>query len=158
MDCSTRGFPALHHLPKSAQVHVHCIGDAIHPFHPLSASSSAFNLSQQQGLFQWLDSSHQVTNVLGHIISSFFPWWVTSRIPSGMLVKKKKKTKPSIFMYTHLLCTFLIWSIYSTQFSCNEIHNTLYCKFHTTNWFSLSAFTDFLLNSHILSQPVVAAD
>ena len=55
MDCSTPGLPVPHHLPEFAQVHVHCISDAIQPFHPLMPSSpSALNLSQHQGLFQWV--------------------------------------------------------------------------------------------------------
>ena len=53
MDCSTAGLPVPHHLPEFAQVHVHCINDAIQPSHPLMPSSpSALNLSQHQGLFQ----------------------------------------------------------------------------------------------------------
>ena len=53
MDCSTPGLPVPHHLPELAQVHVHFIGDAIQPSHPLMLSSaSALNLSQHQGLFQ----------------------------------------------------------------------------------------------------------
>ena len=56
MDCSMPGFPVLHYLLKFAQIHVHCISDAIQPSHPLLPSSpSAFNLSQHQGLFQWVD-------------------------------------------------------------------------------------------------------
>ena len=52
MDCSTLGFPALHHLLELAQTHVHCIGDAIQPSLPLlSISPPALNLSQHQGLF-----------------------------------------------------------------------------------------------------------
>ena len=46
-DCSTLGFPVLHHLPELAQTHVHWVGDAIQPSHPLlSPSPPAFNLSQ----------------------------------------------------------------------------------------------------------------
>ena len=53
MDCSKLGLPVPHHLPELAQVHVHCIGDAIQPSHPLSPPSPfALNLSQHQGLFQ----------------------------------------------------------------------------------------------------------
>ena len=53
MDCCTPGFPAPHNLLKFAQVHVHCIGDAIQHPHPLiPASPSALNLSQYQELFQ----------------------------------------------------------------------------------------------------------
>ena len=53
MDCSTPGFPVYHQLLELTQTHVHCIGDAIQPCHPLlSPSPPAFNLSQHQGLFQ----------------------------------------------------------------------------------------------------------
>ena len=54
MDCSTPGLPVPHHLPKFAQVHIHCIIDAIQPSHPLTPSSSALSLSQHQGLFKWI--------------------------------------------------------------------------------------------------------
>jgi len=66
MDYSTPlGFPALHYLPEFGQTHVHWVGDAIQPSHPWSPPSPpAFNLSQHQGLFQWISSSHQVAKVL----------------------------------------------------------------------------------------------
>ena len=52
MDCSTPGFPVLHHLPELAQTHANRVGDAIQPSHPLSSPSPpAFNLSQNHGLF-----------------------------------------------------------------------------------------------------------
>ena len=61
MDCSKPGFPLLYHLPELAQANVHWVSDAIQPSHPLfSLSPLAFNLSQHQGLFQWVSSSHQV--------------------------------------------------------------------------------------------------
>ena len=61
MDYSTSGFHAHHQLPELAQNHVHQVGDAIQPSHPLSSPSPpAFNLSQHQGLFQRVSSSHQV--------------------------------------------------------------------------------------------------
>ena len=63
--CSTLGFPLLHYLPEFTQAHVHWFGDAIQPSHPLSSPSPpAFNLSQHQGLFKWVSSSHQVAKVL----------------------------------------------------------------------------------------------
>ena len=53
MDCRMPGFPVLHHLPEFAQTHVHWIGDAIQPSHPLSPPSPpTSSLSQHQGLFQ----------------------------------------------------------------------------------------------------------
>ena len=65
MDCSTPGFPVLHCLLEFPQTHIHWIGDAIQPSHPLSSPSPpAVSLSQHQGLFQWVGCLHQVTEVL----------------------------------------------------------------------------------------------
>ena len=59
------GFPVHHQLLELAQTHVHQVGDTIQPSHPLlSPSPLAFNLTQHQGLFQGISSSHQVANVL----------------------------------------------------------------------------------------------
>ena len=58
IDCSTPGFPVHHQPSEFTQTHVHQLGDAIQPSHPL------FSLSQHQGLFQWVSSSHQVAKVL----------------------------------------------------------------------------------------------
>ena len=61
MDCSTPGFPIYHQLPELSQTHAHWVSDAIQTSHPLSSPSPpAFNLSQHQGLFKWVSSSHQV--------------------------------------------------------------------------------------------------
>ena len=65
MNHSTPGLPVHHQLPESTQTHVHQIGDAIQPSHPLcSPSPPAFNLFQHQGLFHRVSSSHQVAKVL----------------------------------------------------------------------------------------------
>ena len=65
-DCSTPGLPVLHYLLKFAQVHVHCIGDARQPSHPLTPSFPfALGLSQHQGLYQEVDCSHRMTKILG---------------------------------------------------------------------------------------------
>ena len=65
MDLSTPGLPVHHKLPEFTQTHVHRVGDAIQPSHPLSSPSPpAPNPSQHQGLFQWVSSSHQVAKVL----------------------------------------------------------------------------------------------
>ena len=64
-DCSTPGLPVHHQLPEFTQTHVHRVSDAIQPSHPLSSPSPpAFNPSQHQGLFQWVNSWHQVAKVL----------------------------------------------------------------------------------------------
>ena len=65
MNRSTPGLPVHHQLPESTQTHVHRVGDAIQPSHPLtSPSPPASNPSQHQGLFQWVNSSPK-SKVLG---------------------------------------------------------------------------------------------
>ena len=65
MNCSTPGLPVHYQLPLFTQTHVHWVGDAIQTSHPLSfPSPPALNLSQHQGLFKWVSSSHQVAKVL----------------------------------------------------------------------------------------------
>ena len=65
MNHSTPGLPVHHKLLEFTQTHAHRVGDAIQPSHPLSSPSSpAPNPSQHQGLFQWVNSSHEVVKVL----------------------------------------------------------------------------------------------
>ena len=70
MDYSTPGLPVHHQLLESTQTHVHWVGDAIQPSHPLSSlSPPTFNLSQHQGLFKWVSSLNQVAEVLSFSFS-----------------------------------------------------------------------------------------
>ena len=81
MDCSTPGLPVLHNLPEFAQTHVHWVSDAIQPSHPLlSPSSLALNLSQHQGLFQSVGSSHQVAKVLVLQLQYLSSQWMKSKV------------------------------------------------------------------------------
>ena len=91
MDCNTPGFPVLHHLPDPAQTHVHWVGDAIQPSHPLSPPSlPTFNFSQHQGLKRQLSqffalSGHSIgastsASVLPLNIQNWFPLGLTSLI------------------------------------------------------------------------------
>ena len=65
MNHSTPGLPVHHQLLEFTQNHVHQISDTIQPSHPLSyPSPSALNPSQHQGLFQWVNISHEVAKVL----------------------------------------------------------------------------------------------
>ena len=114
MHCSTPGFYVLHHLPELAQTHIHWVGDAIQPSHPLlSPYPPAFNLSQHQGFFQRVSSLHQVAKVLElQLQHQFFQWifrinsrarvWtketdsrelcvILSYFASGILLRKKLK-------------------------------------------------------------------
>ena len=62
---STPGLPVHYQLPESTQTHVHWVGDAIQPSHPLlSPSPPAFNLSQCQDLFKWVSSQYQADNFI----------------------------------------------------------------------------------------------
>ena len=82
-DCSTPGFPVHHQLLEFAQTHVHWVGDSILPSHPLSSPSPpAFNLSQDQGLFQWV-CSFSVNQV-------FFWQWVRSFSMSQFFIRWPK--------------------------------------------------------------------
>ena len=65
MNCGTAGLPVHHQLSEFTQTHVHQVGDAIQPSHPLSSPSPpAPNPSQHQGLFQSVNSLHEVAKVL----------------------------------------------------------------------------------------------
>ena len=76
MDCKMAGFPVHHQLLELAQTYAHWGGDAIQSSYPLSSPSLlAFNLSQHQGLFQWISSLHQVVKVLeSHLQHQSFQW------------------------------------------------------------------------------------
>ena len=65
MDCSTPGFPALHHLLEFVQTHAHCAGDAIQPPHPRRPSSnSCLQSFPASGLPQQVGSLHPVPKAL----------------------------------------------------------------------------------------------
>ena len=65
MDHSMPGLPVHHQLPECTQTHIHWVSDTIQPSPPLlSPFPPAFNLSQHQGLFKWVSSSHQVAKVV----------------------------------------------------------------------------------------------
>ena len=76
MNHSTPGLPVHHQLPEFTQTHVHRVSDAIQPSHPLlSPSPPALDLSQHQGLFQWISSLHQVAKVLEFQFQhQYFQW------------------------------------------------------------------------------------
>ena len=106
MDCSTPGLPVHHQLPESTQTHVHWVGDAIQPSHPLSSPSPTFNLSQNQSLqMSWFFTSggqsigvSASASVLPMNIQDWFPlgWtgWISlllkglSRVSSNTTVQK----------------------------------------------------------------------
>ena len=94
MNCSTPGLPVHHQLLESTKTHVHCVGDAIQPSHPLSSlSSPTFNLSQHRDLFKWVSSSYQVAKGLEFQLQHQSFCWVGrtgKRSPKWRWLKDKK--------------------------------------------------------------------
>ena len=106
MNYSTPGFPVPHHLLEFAQVHAHWVGDAIQPSHPLPPYSFAFNLSQHEGLFEWVSSSHQGAKVLQlqasdlpMNIEGWFPLRLTASI--SLLSKGLSRVLSSTTIWKH---------------------------------------------------------
>ena len=85
MACSMPDFPIHHQLLELAQTHVHRIGDAIQPSHPLtSPSPPAFYLSQPQGLLQWVSFSYQVAKVLEFQLQHQSFQWISGLVSFRM--------------------------------------------------------------------------
>ena len=84
---STPGLPVHHQLLEPTQTHVHWVGDAIQPSYPLSSPSPpAPNPSQHQGLFQWVNSSHQVAKVLEfQLRHQSFQWTPRTDLQDGLV-------------------------------------------------------------------------
>ena len=84
MNCIMPGLLVHQQLPGFTQTHVHWVGDAVQPSHPLSSPSPpALSLSKHQGLFKWVSSSHQVTKVLVSASTSVPPVNTQDWSPSG---------------------------------------------------------------------------
>ena len=115
--CSTPGLPVHHQLPEYTQSHAHWVSDAIQPSHPLSSHSPpAFNLSEHQGLFQWVSSSHQVAQVLEFQLQyqDWFPLGWTGWI------SLQSKGLSTVFSNTTVQ---LVVQFFGTQLSLESISN-----------------------------------
>ena len=117
MDCSMPGFPIHHQLPEPTKTHVHGVSDTIQPSHPLSSPSPpAFNLSQHQGLFQWVSSSHRVAKVLEFQLqdqsfqwlfrTDFLPDWLVESPYSPRDIQESSST-PQFKSINYLALSFL---------------------------------------------------
>ena len=120
VDCSRPGFPVLHCLLEFAQTHVHWVGDANQPSHPLSSPSPpVLNLSQHQGLFKWVSSSHQVAKVLEFQlpmnIQGWFPLGLTGLI--SLLSKGLSRVFSSTTIWKHQ-----VFSTQPSSWSNSHIH------------------------------------
>ena len=116
------GLHVHHQLPEFTQTFVHWVSDAIQPSHPLSfPSNPTFNLSQHQGLFKWLSSSHQMAKVLEFQLQhQSFQWifrtyflrldcWISlrskglSRVSSNTIVQKHQFFSAQLSLWSNSL-------------------------------------------------------
>ena len=128
MNCSTPGFPVLHYLPEVVQTHGHWVHDAIQPYHPLSPPSPpALNLSRHKGIFQWVESLHQVAkvlelnvsaSVLSMIIWGWFPLGFTGLI--SLLSRELSRVFSSTKVQKHQF-----FSSHTSLWSSSHIHTWL---------------------------------
>ena len=87
IDCSTPGLPVHDQLLEFTQTHVHWVSDALQPSHPLSSPSSVFHLSQHQGSFKWVSSSHRMPKELEFQLQhQSFQWIFRTDLPQDGLV------------------------------------------------------------------------
>ena len=84
MNCSTPGLHVHHQLLDFTQTHVHRVGDATQPSHPLSSPPSAPNPSQHQSLFQWVNSLHEVAKVLEFQLQYQSFQWIFSLVANKL--------------------------------------------------------------------------
>ena len=149
-DCSTPGFPVLHHLPEFAQTHVHSVSDTIQPSHPLSSlSPAAFSLSQHQGLFWCVGSLHQVAEVLElQFQHQSFQWifrLISFRIDWFDLVALQGTLK-SLLLYHYLKASFFKCSaVFMVQLS--RPYMTIGKTIALTLWIFVSKVMSLLLNT-----------
>ena len=141
MDCSMPGFHVPHCLPEFAQVHVHWIGDAIQPSHPLLSSSSAFDLSQDQGIFQWLFASGGQSfgaatsaSVLPLSVQGWFPLRLTGLI--SLLSKRLSRVFSSTTVWKHQFFGTLtsLWPSSTTNQLAKKRGRGSYCRWGAWVW------------------------
>ena len=120
MNRSTPGLPVHHQCLESTQTHGHWVGDAIQPSYPLSSPSSpALNLSQHQGLFKWVSSSHQVAKYwcFSFHISPFFRMdWLNLLAVQGTLknILQHHSSKASILQCSTFFTVQLLYPYMTT--------------------------------------------
>ena len=125
MNLITPGLPVHHQLLEFTQTHVHWVSDTIQPSHPLlSPSPSALNLSQHQGLFQWVSSSHQVAKVLEFQLQhQSFQWtpkdwsplgwtgWISLQSKGLSRIFSNKKTNLTPYWICSLAITLVLYCL-----------------------------------------------
>ena len=124
----TRACQTSLSITNSTQTHVHWVGDAIQPSHPLSSPSPpALNLSQHQGLFKWVSSSHQVAKILEFQLQhQSFQWYANI-----------------IFLWTVDLSSNLLWHKGFSPFFCKNLLSLLKYILCAKNNFDKSSLSNW---------------
>ena len=156
MDCSTPGLPVHQQLPESTQTHVHWVSDAIQPPRPLSSPSPpAFNLSQHQGLFKWVSSSHQMAKVLEFQFSispsseysglislwEILPWDPLSELILPIYINLLEGFKITLFPSLDLLFEWALQLLCYFWF----FHYTMIFIFYFLMWTTFKVFIEFAI-------------
>ena len=117
MDCSTPGFPVLHHLPELAQTHVHWVSDAIQPSHPLVIPFSCLQSFPMSGLFTirgQIIGSSALASALPMNIQSWFPLGLTDLISLLSKNSQESSLAPQFqSINSSVLNFFIVWLSHS---------------------------------------------
>ena len=157
IDSRKIGFPVLHYLLELTQTHIHWVSDAIQPSYPLSHPSAfAFSLSQHQGLFQWVDSSHQLAIVLEfqlqHQSSNEYSGLISLRIDWFDLLAVHGTLKS--LLQHHSLKASILWSSAFIMVQLSHPYMTTGKTIALTRWTFVSKVLSLLFN--MLSRFVTA--
>ena len=125
MNYGMPGFPVFHGLTEFAQTHVLWVGDVIQPSYPLLCLSPAFSLSQHQGLFQWVSSSHLVAKFWASASASVLPINIQDWFPLGLtgLISLQSRGLSRVFSTTVEKHQF--FGIQPSLWSSSHIHTWL---------------------------------
>jgi len=133
MYCSTPGFPVHHQLLEFTQTHVHWVGDAIQPSHPLlSPSPPAFSLSQHQSLFQWSVLHIRLATIGVSASATVLPMNIQDWFPSGwtgwisqVFLGLEKSSKGLSSLHYHSSKTLILWHSVFIIVQLSHIHTWL---------------------------------
>ena len=174
MNCRAPGLPVHHQLPEFTQTHVHRVGDAIQTSHSLSSPSPPFcNLSQHQGLFQWVNSSHEVAKVLEFQLQcQSFQWtypglisfrmdWLDLLAVQGILknLLQHHSSKASIFQHSSFFTAQLLHPYVTTGKTIALTRQTFVGKVMSLLFNILSSLViTFLLRSNFMTAITICSD
>ena len=159
MDYTTPSHPIHYQLLELTQPHVYWVGDAIQPSHPLSfPSPPTFNLSQRQGLFQWVSSLHQVAKVLEFQLQHQSFQWIFSTdllqdelVGSPCCTRDSQESSPN---QRHSLKASILWRSAFFMVQLSHPYMTTGKTIALTRWTFVDKVMSLLFN--MLSRLVIA--